>query len=148
MEDAYQALVYLEAVRRIIGPTGGFMHDYPMLNPTSFLVAHAIELSLSSYLRALGKKGGLGNHDLKGRLATAEANGLVPRQPFRQCVIALDKSHDKMQFRYSRNDPAPFISPRDALGMVLPDVEEIYYFVVEKATGSRPGTNASPVGRL
>lgn len=64
-EDASRALVYLEAARRVLGPTGDFVHDLPMLAPTSFLVAHAIELSLSAYLRASGKKGGMGNHDLK-----------------------------------------------------------------------------------
>ncbi|MBB5576402.1 hypothetical protein GGD50_005045 [Rhizobium paranaense] len=153
MDDAYQALIYLEAVRRVLGPRANgpysdFVYDYPMLHPSSFLLAHAIELSLTSYLRASGEKRGQSGHDLVRRLEAAEAIGFTPSQSFRRCVIAIAKSHNTMQFRFAKSDPAPFMSPRDALAQVLPDMEAIYFFVVDKVTGSAPGGNASPVGPL
>lgn len=153
MDDAYQALMYLEAARRVLGPKalgpyGDFSHDYPMLHPSSFLLAHAIELSLTSFLRANGEKRGLHGHDLVRRLEAAEAIGFAPSQLFRRCIISIAKSHNTMQFRFAKSDPAPFISPREALVQVVPELEAIYYFVVEKVTGSAPGANASPVGPL
>ncbi len=146
VEDATQALVYLEAARRVLGPDPGdsFM-DFPMLNPASFLIAHAVELGLGAFLRAEGRKGGLGNHDLRARLEAAEEAGLSPSPMFRKCVVAIDGSHQSKQFRYSKDDQEPFIAPRGAIELVARDLESIRLHVVGLALGAPRAKRLSPL---
>jgi HEPN domain-containing protein len=126
LDDAQLALVFLEAADRVIGPViASFEDDLEMMPPASFLIAHAVEISLNAFLRFKGKKGGLSRHDLEPRLAAAEAVGLEPTAAFRQYVKAIDKAHQSGQFRYARGDFAPFVMPRKAIEMVRPVLEGI-----------------------
>lgn len=133
-DDASRALDFVEAARRVLGPPqADAFSDFPMLYPTGHLIAHAIELGLGAYLRAEKKKGGLGNHDLIGRLEAAEAAGFSPSPMFRKAVIAIDASHRSMQFRYSKDDTAPFPTPRAIIPMIEADLERIRQHVVRIA---------------
>ena len=133
-EDAHQALVLLDAAERIIGPDicdiGG---DLEMMPPASFLIAHAVEISLSAFLRFEGHKGGQGNHDLVGRLKGAEKAGLPIPERFRQYVTAIGSAHETGQFRYARTDPSPFVMPRHALPMVRSALKAIALHIAARA---------------
>jgi len=112
LEDAHQALVYLEAARRVLGHQyERFNGDLEMMAPAGFLIAHAVEIGLSAYLRFTGKKGGLSNHDLQGRLDAAERAGLSVTEPLRKYVRAIHAAHQSGQLRYARDDQHPFVSP-------------------------------------
>ena len=135
LDDALQALVFLEAADRVIGPEIiGFAGDLQMMAPASFLISHAAEISLGAFLRFSGKKGGLSSHDLGPRLAAAEAAGLTPTEEFRQYVKAIDEAHKSGQFRYSRADLEPFVMPRKAIEMVRPVLESIQRELNQRAS--------------
>lgn len=118
----------------MIGPQGNFFTDIGVLHPASFLVTHAIELSLTAYLRFSGVKGGQSNHDLKGRLSAAEALGFAPSERFKKTVLALHDSHVSFQFRYSKDNPAAFVAPRDAIDDVAPEIQKIETYVLGEAS--------------
>lgn len=106
-----------------------------MMPPANFLIAHAAELALGAFLRFTGNRGGLSNHDLKARLAAAEAAGLSVTDRFRQYVIAIAPAHKGHEFRYSHEGSNPFIMPRNALSMVEPVIEHIATILNERAFG-------------
>lgn len=137
LEDALQALVYLQAAERVIGEEiPGFSGDLQMMPPASFLISHAAEISLSAFLRFSGKKSGLSNHDLESRLSAAEAAGLEPTNEFRQYVRAIAPAHKSGQFRYARADLHPFVMPRRAINLVRPVVDNIHQSLLQRASAA------------
>lgn len=139
VDDATQARVYLDFAARGLGPdyshseTARFVGDLEMLHPASYLVAHAVELALNAFLQIEGIRGGRSNHDLESRLAAAKSAGLEVSERFEKYVIAMTPAHGSGQFRYARQQQHGFVSPRQAIDVVRPQVQAILDHVMRKA---------------
>jgi len=159
-EDAMQALIYLDAAERVLGPDRSsgdhgllFTHDLPMIGPSGLLVAHAVEIALNAYLSAFGVKTGkwATNHDLEARLSSLDEklDPMVADAAFRKYVKAINPAHKSGQFRYARSYQEPFVSARSAIGMVRPTIERIHSIVGEKIYGhpvQSPLLSIAPAG--
>ena len=119
------SLEFLDAAKVLAGKRDASITHIPLALPFYFLLCHAMELSMKSYLRAKGYNDrrlvGIG-HSLDECLSAAIGEGLVVAAEFSEMSGWLNRYHYENAFRYHKERYLSLPLPHELIECVEPQV--------------------------